>query len=180
MSVKFSGKATFSSDFFINGLSQENIRRAAARGLNEHARAQERNTINFLTGYTNQPKGVVQKAAKVIHAGAGGMMSAKVTMTAAAIPAGQYTGRSWSPGSAGASHRDWQGRTLPRTFTVKKWGGAIFQRQGKKRFPLWKIWGPVLPAELLQEDRPNIARMRAYMDRDLLPRVMGHVSRAIG
>jgi len=180
VAVEVEAKTRFSIDFLINGLSNSQaIQQAAARGLNEHIRLQERNAVNFLGAFTNQGTGRVQSVTKSVKAAPGPAMSAMVVVADKAIAAGEHTGRSWSRGSAGATHRDWKGQMLPRTFTVARWSGAIFQRKSKSRFPLQKIWGPILPNELRKESRPNIGRMRAFAERDVLPRVMKHVGAAL-
>jgi hypothetical protein len=180
MGVQIEAKTRFSVDFLINGLSNSAaIQQAAARGLNEHIRLQERNAVNFLGAFTNQGSGRVAAVTKSVKAAPGAAMSALVVTKDKAIAAGEHTGRTWSRSAPGATHRDWKGQMLPRTFTVARWGGAIFQRKSSKRFPLQKIWGPILPNELRKESRPNVKRMRDFAERDVLPRVMRHVGAAL-
>lgn len=181
MGVKVEARKNFASvDVFLQGLgSSAQIQRAAADGLNEHLRMQERNAVRFIGVFTNLGQGRVQQVTKSVLASPGPVMVGKIETRDKAIPAGELTGRTWSRSAAGATHKDWRGQTLKGSFTVRRWGGAIFARTSEKRFPLKKLWGPVLPSELARETRPNVGRMRAFAQQDLLPRVMRKVSAAI-
>lgn len=180
MGMKFEGKVTVSFDALITKLSSPEMQRGAAIGLNEHIREQEKRAANFIAGYTNQPQGLVKGATSSVKATPGAVMSAKVVVKYPRISAGENTHRSWTRGSAGAVHGDWRGRVSPGSFTIAKWDGAIFKRTTSKRYPLKKIWGPILASELTQEDRPNIGKMRVFMDQDALACILKHVGRAIG
>lgn len=180
MAVQIDVKSRFTLDILINGLSaSQEVQQAAARGLNEHIRLQERNAVNFLGAFTNQGSARVAGVTKSVKAAPGPAMSALVVVNDKAIAAGEHTGRSWSRSAPGATHRDWKGQTLPRTFTVARWGGAIYERTSSTRKPIRKIWGPILANELRKESRPNIGRMRAFAERDVLPRVLRHVGAAL-
>lgn len=180
MTIQIEGRITASLDLFINGLANSQaIQAGAALGLNEHIRLQEKNAVNFIAAFTRQPKGIVGGATRSVKAAPGPVMSAKVVTEYPAIPAGQHTGRSWDRSAPGATHGDWKGQMLPRTFTVARWGGAIYERTGSSRKPIRKMWGPVLGNELAKENRPNLGRMEAFMSRDALNRIMKQVGKSL-
>lgn len=170
----------------IAGLSDQQLRRAAQRGFNEHLRLQERMTIKVMAASTIRNTGRVDKATSVRLAGGGGASDeGAIRVQDKPIAAGLYTSRSWSRSMTGAKHGDWpgfsaRGGSMKGTFVIKKYGGAIFKRTGDKRFPVKKIWGPFLPNELLRNDMPTLKNAKRLVDQDLQARVLRHLAMALG
>ena len=163
----------------VVSLGSAKIQMAAAQGLNEHVRLQERQVIRVLSAQTSIPGGHVQAVTRTRLAGAGGG-DAAIIVEDAPIPAGKMTSISWSRGAAGARIGDWGGKMLRRSFTIRRYGGAVFIRKpGAKKYPIVRAWGPVLPNEMLRKDQPNIKQMQRLRDRDLEKRVLDHISRAL-
>jgi hypothetical protein len=150
------------------------IQRAMSRGLNEHIRAQERQATNIVGAQTGLGAGRVRRVTTAIPSTPGAVMQALVRVNDKAIPAGAETRRSWNRSMAGAVHGDWptytrKGGLMAGTFMAK---GAIYARTSKKRGPLKKIWGPVLPNELLRKDMPAYPAAERLVNADLERRVM--------
>lgn len=182
-------ETTVIGTFEISGISDPAMMQAAMIGLRKHMRLQERSAISFLGGFTSQGAGYVAGKTKMwVTGGAGGAVGV-IQVTDKPFGAGIRTGRSWTRGSAGATHRDWKGKLSKRTFIVRRWGGNIFSRlpkdpttragRRKERF-VKKIWGPVLRNELRKENRPNVPRMRALAERDALNTIMAEIARVMG
>ncbi len=157
---------------FVERLDSPEMRIAGARGLNEHIRIQEKDSIATVAAQTKIPPGRVKKISSVKLAAPAAMMSAAVEFKDQAIPLGEYTYRHWSRSSPGARAGDWGGKTHKGAFTVERYGGRIFRRTGKQRGPIQGLWGPVLPNELLRRDMPNLKAREAFAASDLEQRVL--------
>jgi Prophage minor tail protein Z (GPZ) len=56
------------------------------------------------------------------------------------------------PTQKGVSAAPWgRRRVFPHTFIVTSLGGHVFERTSSKRFPIRKLWGPAVPAELVKD-----------------------------
>ncbi|MCZ8103992.1 MAG: hypothetical protein O9972_39625 [Burkholderiales bacterium] len=158
------------------------LRAAAARGLNEHIRLQERQAVRLLSAQTRIPQGRVQRVTKASFAsGSGaGALEASVDVNDAAIPLGKETSRSWSRSAGGATAGDWRTHTYKSTFIVPRYGGAIFvRRPGAKKYPIIRVWGPVLPNELRRPSQPTLPAAFRLANTDLEARVLKHLSSAL-
>lgn len=52
----------------------------------------------------------------------------------------------------GVSAAPWgKRRVFPHTFIVPSLGGHVFERKGKSRVPIRKLWGPAIPRELVKD-----------------------------
>jgi len=52
----------------------------------------------------------------------------------------------------GVSAAPWgQRRIFPGTFIVDSRGGDVFKRQTPSRFPITRLWGPIVPKEMVRE-----------------------------
>lgn len=173
---RFTGLSTL-----VTKLNSPALQQGAARGLNEHVRLQERQAVRLLSSQTRVPTGHVGSVTRPIMAhGGGGSLEASVQVKDRPLELGEKTSRSWSRGSAGAVASDWKTRTYPGAFTIAKRGGAIYVRTTKKRFPIAKLWGPVLPNELRRRDQPTLPAAERLARSDLEPRVLRHITRALG
>jgi hypothetical protein len=55
---------------------------------------------------------------------------------------------------------------------VKRYGGGVFKRTGKARFPIEQLWGPSVPKEMLRDEA-----YAAWTDQH--PRVLTEAARLI-
>lgn len=54
--------------------------------------------------------------------------------------------------ASGVSAAPWnKRRVFPSSFIVAKLGGHVFVRTSRRRFPIKKLWGPVIPNEMLRD-----------------------------
>jgi hypothetical protein len=165
---------------FVRRLDSPEMRIAGARGLNEHIRQQEKDSIATVSGQTRVPASRVKSISRVRLTSPSAFMSAAVEFRDKAIPLGEYTYRAWSRSMPGARAGDWGGKTHKGAFTVSRYGGRIFRRTGKSRFPIQQLWGPVLPNELLRRDMPNLRQREAFAARDLEQRVLRNMLHVFG
>jgi len=77
---------------------------------------------------------------------------------------------------AGVSARPWGRRRIFRgTFIIPRFGGHVFRRTTRARFPIQRLWGPAMPQELVRGTVPNVferevrqrlpVRLRHHLDR---------------
>jgi hypothetical protein len=168
------------------------IRQAIARAMNEHLRMQERNAVRTISYQTMVPQGRVGSVTRVFHASAASL-SGHVEVADAAIPikkygvvrTGQRTGYATMHGVR--SITAWRGTARYfGAFVVPAFGGNVFRRVGRKsgdakgsRGPIQKVWGPVLPNELLRSDQPNFPQMVTFAQIDLTRRIQAAILRII-
>lgn len=158
------------------------IQQAMAKGLNEHIRHQEKQAVTMVGAQTGLGRGRVQSISSIRFATPAPAMSAEIQFSDHAISAGSLTSRAWNRGMPGAKHGDWpsytkKGGMMKGTFMAK---GTIFRRTSSARLPIVKVWGPVLPNELLREDMPAYPAAGRLVDADLEKRVIRSVMYAFG
>lgn len=77
---------------------------------------------------------------------------------------------------AGVSARPWGRRKIFRgTFMVPRFGGQVFRRTTRARFPIVKLWGPAMPVELVRDKVPEEFERAA--EQRLAPRLRHHLDR---
>jgi len=153
------------------------IKRGMSRALGEHLRMQERQAVTLLAAQTSLPGSRVGGTTRVRHSSSS--LVGRLQVRDESVPLGELTSRSWSRDAVGATAGDWKGETYPHTFTVQRYGGRIYKRTSSKRFPIVKVWGPLLPNELLRPDMPTRPAMERLVESDLVPRVLRHVVKVI-
>jgi hypothetical protein len=163
---------------FMRRVQGADMRAAMARGLSEHAEEQRRQSIVRITNFTGIPAGRISSKTKVIKARPSALMEARIENRDQAISLGEYGAPTWSRSMAGASATAWNKRhTFPGTFVAN---GEVYVRRTKKRLPLNKLFGPVIPNELAKPSRPNVPAAQAYLAMDLEKRVTRHIIVALG
>ena len=180
MSLKVSAelvRPTVLAEFLMKMESPE-IQRAAARGLNEHAGEQRRQSITRIVAFTGIPKSRVGGETKVIKASASKAMTAVVENKDQATTLGEYGSPVWSKLMTGAEAMTWnRRRVFLGTFFAK---GEVFIRTTKERYPLAKLFGPVIPNELSKPSRPNVPAATKFVAMDLEKRITRMVLVALG
>ncbi len=176
-------------EVFLRSLAGH-LQPAAARGLNEHAEEQRRQSVVRITAYTGVPNSRVAGKTRVIKASAGKTAEAKVRTSDTAISLAEYGNPVWvrdrAPGRHGGSPSTMKGaeatawnfrRQFKGAFIA---GGQVVVRTTKNRFPLKRLSMAVLANELAKPTRPNAPAAERYAVMDLERRVMRHVIREIG
>ena len=55
--------------------------------------------------------------------------------------------------SSGVRAKVWgRAQTYSSAFVVGRFGGNVFKRTSKKRFPIEQLWGPAVPVEMLRDE----------------------------
>lgn len=172
----------------IDGLGTPKLQAAAAAGLNEHMRLQERNTVRTLGGQTSIPGGRVKSVTRTKPAKAGQQTSASLVVADKAIALGQLTGNTQD--GSGVRSGDWVKHPSHKgAFIIRRWGNLAFVRRAgdpttregrSKKRALQKLWGPVLPSELLREDQPTFPNFERFALSDMQERVLKRVMLALG
>lgn len=161
----------------LSTLADGKLMDAARMGLVEHIRLQERQAVTILSAQTGIPRGRVQSQTNVRLSG----LEAAVQEKPPAIKISQYGNPTWSRSDSGAQASGWnKRRTFPHTFMIPRYGNDVFHRAGKKRYPIARLWGPVLPNELLRKDQRALPAAQRLADSDLEKRVLDHITRVLG
>lgn len=163
---------------FLMKLNSPEMRTAGARGLNEHAGEQRRQSVVRMATTTGVPKGHVSKVTRVIPAIPSASMVAMVQTQDSAISLAKFGHATWSKSDKGAVATAWNvRRTFPKSFLAR---GQVMIRTTKSRFPLKILSMAVLANELAKPTRPNVPAAEKFVALDLEKRVLRHVIRALG
>lgn len=194
MGVKVSANLERTTEFrhFVQQLGGPGLQVAAAKGLNEHAAEQRRQSIVRVVAFTGIPRSRMAQATTVKKARPGPAMQAVVQTADKAIGLHEYGNPVWvrdlnpmADGHWGGSVSSMRGaeatawnvrRQFPGSFIA---GGKVRVRVGEGRFPLRTLSGPVLANELAKPDRPNVPKAEAYLALDLERRVVRHIMRSL-
>lgn len=118
---------------------------AIALALNRTVSETRTAVARALVQQTGAKYGVVRKALSIIPATA-------ATLTAAIVAKGSYMPLSAFKArqtKKGVSAAPWNTRRVfPHTFIIARYGGNVYKRVGRARFPLHKLYGPAIPVEL--------------------------------
>lgn len=153
------------------------MRRGLSRAMGEHLRLQDRQAVTLLAAQTKLPGGRVSGATNVRHSGSS--LVGRLQVRDSSVPLGELTSRSWSRSAPGATAGDWDTRTYEGTFIVPRFGGRIYRRTSKARFPIRKVWGPLLPNELLRPDMPTRPAIERLVESDLAERALKHIVKVL-
>jgi hypothetical protein len=81
--------------------------------------------------------------------------------------------------SEGVSAAPWsRRRVFAHTFIVPSMGGHVFERTTSKRFPLRKLWGPAVPAELVKD--ASLKAFEATVNAELPARLDHEIGAILG
>ena len=195
VSVKVTAEYHHSTEFsrFVQNLQGPAMRQAGARGLNEHAEEQRRQSVTRIAAYTGVPRGRIAGKTKVIKAAPGLSMAARVQTSDVAILLSEYGNPVWvrdlnpmADGKRGGAVSSMRGaeatgwnvrRQFPGSFIAN---GHVVVRTSDKRFPLKVLSMAVLANELAKPTRPNMPAAERFVAYDLEKRVLRHVMRALG
>ncbi len=60
-------------------------------------------------------------------------------------------------------------KRFPHAFAIAKWGGNIYQRKGKSRFPVFALYGPNINKQLVKDE--SAAAFQRVVTNELPPRL---------
>lgn len=151
------------------------VKRGLSRAMGEHLRLQDRQAVTLLSAQTKLPSARVSGATSIRHSSSS--LVGRLRVRDESVPLGELTSRSHSRSAPGATAGDWDTKTYDGTFIVPRFGGRIYRRTGKGRFPIRKVWGPLLPNELLRRDMPTLPAIERLVEQDLAARALRHVAK---
>lgn len=133
--------------FAAAGKSKEVIIVRALNHVVDKARTQIVRDVREQMGPKFVSYGEVRKATVIKYASAG-RLEAVIHAADRTYSLGRFGARQTSKGAVASPWN--QRRTFKHTFLVASLGGNVFVRKGHGRFPLKKLWGPSVPAEMVR------------------------------
>lgn len=137
----------------LKDLERDLVPKALVRALNKTADNVKVQTSRLVREKRPLPAAVVKDAIRVTRANRT-HLTASVTATGKPIPLREYNARQLKGGvkvTVTKGNRAFVGPAGRRAFTVDRIGGHVFQRVGKGRLPIKKLFGPSIPGTLLEE-----------------------------
>ncbi|MFG1370707.1 phage tail protein [Xanthobacter oligotrophicus] len=120
---------------------------AVARALNRTVEKARTDVTRALVKQTGLKFGTVRKATSLWRASAGSL-TAEIRAKGGYTSLKEFSARQTKKGVSAAP---WGRRQVfDHTFMVKRYGGHVYKREGKDRFPLRKLYGPAIPVEMVK------------------------------
>lgn len=149
------------------------VRPALARALNHTGDKARTQVIRALVKQTGAKYGAVRKALTSRPATAGAPVY-RIIAQGPYLSLKEFGARQTG---AGVSAAPWgRRRVFAHTFIVPALGGHVFERKGKARLPLRKLWGPALPKELVKDQTKAAFETTVAVE---LPRRVAHEIEAV-
>ncbi len=152
-----------------NRLGEGEARRAFSMALNKEGRKSLTQLRRSLAQQSSIPRGAINAATRFKSA-------SRSTMSTVTLGTGRHLLLSFFGAkqfSYGVRAKIWgRAQTFRSAFVVRRYGGGVFKRTGKARFPIEQLWGPSVPKEMLRD--------QAYASwQEQHPRVLTESSRLI-
>ncbi len=124
-----------------------NIKPAISRAINWTGNKARTQVMRALAKQTGLKYGKVKDTIKT-HRATYGRLVYRIVSRAGWTSLKEFGARQTSKGVSAApwSRR----RVFPHTFILPSLGGHVFERTSSKRFPIRKLWGPAVPAEMVK------------------------------
>lgn len=126
----------------------KNIAPALSRALNHTGDKARTRVVRALVKQTGAKYGVVRKVLTTRLASSG-MLSYRIIGAGGYMSLKEFGARQTRKGVSAAPWN--RRRVFPHTFIVGSLGGHVFERKGKSRLPIRKLWGPAIPKEMLKD-----------------------------
>jgi hypothetical protein len=150
-------------------LGESDARRAFSMALNKEGRKSFTQLRRSLAQQSSIPRGAVNAATRFKSA-TRGTMATVTSGTGRHLPLSFFGAKQFS---YGVRAKIWgRAQTFRSAFVVKRYGGGVFKRTGKGRFPIEQLWGPAVPVEMLRGEA-----YAAWTDQH--PRVLNESARLI-
>jgi hypothetical protein len=132
-----------------NRLGESEARRAFSMALNKEGRKSLTQLRRSLSQQSSIPRGAVNAATRFKSASRS-TMSTVTSGTGRHLPLSFFGAKQFS---YGVRAKIWgRAQTFRSAFVVKRYGGGVFKRTGKARFPIEQLWGPAVPVEMLRDE----------------------------
>ena len=150
-------------------LGESEARRAFSMALNKEGRKSFTQLRRSLAQQSSIPRGAVNAATR-FQSATRGTMATVTSGTGRHLPLSFFGAKQFS---YGVRAKIWgRAQTFRSAFVVKRYGGGVFKRTGKARFPIEQLWGPSVPKEMLR-DEAHAAWQEQH------PRILSESSRLI-
>lgn len=132
-----------------NRIGEGEARRAFSMALNKEGRKSFTQLRRSLAQQSSIPRGAVNAATRFKTA-TRGTMATVTSGTGRHLPLSFFGAKQFS---YGVRAKIWgRAQNFRSAFVVKRYGGGVFKRTGKARFPIEQLWGPAVPVEMLRDE----------------------------
>jgi hypothetical protein len=132
-----------------NRLGEGEARRAFSMALNKEGRKSFTQLRRALSQQSSIPRGAVNAATR-FKSSTRATMSTVTSGTGRHLPLSFFGAKQFS---YGVRAKIWgKAQSFRSAFVVKRYGGGVFKRTGKARFPIEQLWGPSVPKEMLRDE----------------------------
>jgi hypothetical protein len=130
-------------------LGESDARRAFSMALNKEGRKSFTQMRRALAQQSSIPRAAVNAATRF-------KSSTTATMSTVTSGSGRHLPLSFFGAkqfSYGVRAKIWgKAQSFHSAFVIKRYGGGVFKRTGKARFPIEQLWGPSVPKEMLRDE----------------------------
>ena len=132
-----------------NRLGEGEARRAFSMALNKEGRKSFTQLRRLLALQSSIPRGAVNASTRFMSA-TRNTMSTITSGTGRHLPLSFFGAKQFA---YGVRAKIWgKAQTFRSGFVVKRYGGGVFKRTGKARFPIEQLWGPAVPVEMMRDE----------------------------
>jgi hypothetical protein len=130
-------------------LGESEARRAFSMALNKEGRKSFTQLRRALAQQSSIPRGAVNAATR-FKSSTTAAMSTVTSGSGRHLPLSFFGAKQFS---YGVRAKIWgKAQSFRSAFVVKRYGGGVFKRTGKARFPIEQLWGPAVPVEMLRDE----------------------------
>jgi hypothetical protein len=130
-------------------LGESEARRAFSMALNKEGRKSFTQLRRSLAQQSSIPRGSVNAATR-FQSATRATMSTVTSGTGRHLPLSFFGAKQFS---YGVRAKIWgKAQSFRSAFVVKRYGGGVFKRTAKARFPIEQLWGPAVPVEMLRDE----------------------------
>ena len=130
-------------------LGESEARRAFSMALHKEGRKSFTQPRRSRAQQSSIPRGAVNAATR-LQSATRTTMATVASGTGRHLPLSLFGAKQFSYGVRAKSSG--RAQTFRSAFVVKRYGGCVFKRTGKARFPIEQLWGPAVPVEMLRDD----------------------------
>ncbi len=150
-------------------IGEGEARRAFSMALNKEGRKSFTQLRRSLAQQSSIPRGAIIAATR-FQSATRNTMATVTSGSGRHLPLSFFGAKQFS---YGVRAKIWgRAQTFRSAFVVERYGGGVFKRTGKARFPIEQLWGPSVPKEMLRDEAYS-----AWTDQH--PRVLTEASRLI-
>ena len=130
-------------------LGEGEARRAFSMALNKEGRKSFARMRRALSQQSSIPRGAVNAAMR-FRTASRAALSTETAGSGRSLPLSFFGAKQFA---YGVRAKIWgRAQTFRSAFVVKRYGGGVFKRTGKARFPIEQLWGPAVPVEMMRDE----------------------------